>query len=136
MAAPATAPEKVQRIKAARPDEAVAVLAQELGVSVRTVKKYRAEGRRERAEVALAAVREVVEDTAPDAIKTLVRTMELAAERLEAEKSAAWVRETRECAIAVLRYPVNPQEKDPLEGVSDAALLEEALRRAGQWRAG
>lgn len=133
MAAPATPPVKIERIKSARPGESVAILAEELGLSVRTVKKYRAEGRRERLEVAREAVRQVVSDAAPDAITTLFRTMVLSSERMEAEGTAQWVRETRESAIAVLRHLGRTLEKDPLEGVEDGALIEEALRRVGRW---
>jgi hypothetical protein len=128
--------EKLARIQSARPEETAEALAEELGVSVRTVKTYRTQSRKERAEVAREAVREVVESAAPDAIKTLRRTMVLSSEEMEKERSTAWLRETRESAIAVLKYLGLTPEKDPLDGVNDQELIEEALRRAGRLKGG
>jgi transcriptional regulator with XRE-family HTH domain len=70
--------ETIEAIKGAPASETQEAVAERLGVSVPTVKKYRREGRQERQEIAREVVARHVEENIPDALKDLTDLRRLA----------------------------------------------------------
>jgi hypothetical protein len=104
-------------------------LAEQYGVSRALISKIRREGRQERAEAAKEVIQRRVEREMPNALEALGETLQVARSQMNAEKTPAWVRETRESAMALLKYLGLEGEKDPHADVTDEALLDELESR-------
>jgi len=129
-----TPPKVIEAIKSADPTESVPELAERLKVSVSTVKRYRAAGRKERQEIARDVLERRIVQEMPNALDALGKALQIACRKMEAEESPEWVREVRHTAIALLdRMGVEPQ-RDPLAERSDEELLAAVSERLGMVR--
>jgi len=129
-----TPPKVIEAIKSADPTEGVPALAKRLKVSVSTVKRYRAAGRKERREIARDVLERRIEQEMPNALDALGKALKIACAKMEEEQSPEWVRETRMTAIALLDRMGVERMKDPLEGRSDEELLAAVAERLGMVR--
>lgn len=129
-----------ERIHSASPDVSNAALAEELGVSERTVRRHRKKARDERREVAREVLQDRVEREMPNALAALGDCVRVAHSHMlgaakeeagDAEKRMLpdYIRETRASAKQLLDYLGLEGEKDPLEAAESAAIIEEIDRR-------
>jgi hypothetical protein len=60
-------------------------------------------------------------------LDALQEALGIALAEMRTKKSQPFIRETRECALALIRHASPHQEDDPLDEVSDEVLIEQLL---------
>lgn len=132
MSIPVADRETIEKIQAAPDDVTDGKLADQLGIHRHTVRKYRKQGRDERRAVTARVIESRIEAEIPSALDGLAFVLTQSRKNFEATNEVPHGRLLMDAAVSLIRYGGVAQEKDPLDGVADAELIEEALRRAGR----